>query len=89
MWIDHEFLGRALIKVLISLWPLIQRNHSHIDRFGDFDFVVEDGHHQRAVVFHDGALSRGEVVGFCPTQPDANAEVADLGVLIDATRDPR
>jgi len=67
--INHEFLGSALIEVNITLWSIVQRYHSHVDRLGDMDFVVEDRLHELAIVFQDRRLSGLEGVAFGPAEP--------------------
>src|SRR5438128_149943 len=82
--IDDEFLGRAFVEILVALGSIIQRNHRRVYRLGDLDLVVEDGHHQIAVVALDGALASDKGVALGPAQADADAEVADFGVGVDA-----
>src|SRR3954447_2088971 len=60
--IDHELLRRALVKVLVSLRGLIQRDRLNVHRFGDLDLVVQDALHQLAVVLLHGALAGREGV---------------------------
>ena len=55
--IDDKLRRGAPIEILVALGSLIQRNDLHVDGLRDVDPVVEDGHHQAAVVFHDRRLA--------------------------------
>lgn len=83
MRINHEFLGSALIEVNITLWSIVQRYHSHVDRLGDMDFVVEDRLHELAIVFQDRRLSGLEGVAFGPAEP--YSPTADLAISLANT----
>src|SRR5687768_13066904 len=71
--VEDEFLGSALVEVLVALGGVVQGDDGGIDGLGDLDLVVQDGHHKLAVVAHDRALAGGEGVGFGPAQADADA----------------
>src|SRR5690606_18884051 len=55
-------------------------------RLGRVGLAPQDRLHQRPVVRHHRALAGVEVVRLGPAEPDADAQVADLGVLVDAAR---
>jgi len=82
--VDDEFFGGSLVEVFIALGGFVESYGGDVDGFGDLDFFVEDALHELAVVAHHGALAGGEVVGFGPTETDADAEHADFGVGVDA-----
>ena len=44
---------------------------------------MQDGHHELAVVAHHRALTGDEDVRLRPPQPDADAQAAALGGLVD------
>jgi hypothetical protein len=48
--IDNKLLGGAFVEVLIPLRSVIQRNDGRIACLGGMNLVVQDGHHQLAVV---------------------------------------
>jgi len=48
--IDNELFRRAFVEVTIPLRRLLQRNDGRIARFGGMNFVVQDRHHELAVV---------------------------------------
>jgi len=48
--IDNELFGGAFVEVSIPLRRLLQRNDGRIARFGGMNFVVQDRHHELAVV---------------------------------------
>src|SRR2546421_4642543 len=50
MRVNHKFLGRAFVKVLVALGRVLQRNHRYVYRLGDLNLVVQNRHHQIAVV---------------------------------------
>ena len=84
--IEHEFLRRPFIEVLVALDRLVQGHNGDVDGLGDFDFVMQDRHHELPVVLHDRTLTGGKDVGFPPSQADADAEVSRLGALIGCAR---
>ena len=83
--IEHEFLRRALVEVLVALDRLVQGHNGDVDGLGDFDLVVQDRHHELPVVLHNRTLTGGKDMGFRPSQADADAEVSRLGALIGRT----
>ena len=64
---------------------LFQLYDGDVDGLGDFDLVVQDGHHQLPVVLQHGTLASGEDVRFRPSQADADAEISMLGSLVHST----
>jgi len=86
MRIYHEFLGNAFVEVNITLWPIVQRYHSHVNRLGDLDFIVEDRFHELAIVFQYRRLPGLERVALGPTQPQTNRKRSDLRGCIHAAR---
>src|SRR5208283_1997832 len=57
--VDDELLRRPLVKVAIALCGPVERYGRHVARLGDLDLIVQNGHHELAVVLHDRALSGG------------------------------
>src|SRR5690242_1661478 len=84
MRIEHELLGCALVEVLVALRGILQRNDCGVDRLGNLYLVIEDRHHQLAMVAHNWALSRGEGVGLGPTQTYTDTQLTNLGILVFA-----
>src|SRR5882672_763518 len=58
--VDDEFLGRALVEILVALGGFVEGNDRRVDGLGDLYLVMQDGHHQIAVVALDGALAGDE-----------------------------
>src|SRR5947207_5477459 len=83
--VEDEFLRSALVKVLIALGGILQRNDGRVNRLGDLHPVVEDRVHQLAMVAHNRALSGGEGEGLGPAQTNANTKLTYFGVLVDAS----
>jgi hypothetical protein len=54
--VDHELLGCFAIEIPIALLCLIERNHGDVGSLGNFDFVVENRHHQLTVILHHRTL---------------------------------
>src|ERR1700736_3697913 len=48
--IDDKFPGDAFIEVRIALGRVVQSDDRRVDRFRDLDTVVQNRHHQGAVV---------------------------------------
>src|SRR5437660_9008812 len=86
MGIENKFPGSSLVKVLVTFRCFLQRNDGGVDRFRYLRFVIEDCHHQLAIVAHDGALTSSEGERLCPAQTNAYAKLTDLRVLVDAAR---
>src|SRR5215212_11994607 len=80
MWVEHELLGRALVEVLVALRSLIERDDCGVDGPGDLGPIVEDRHHQLAVVLHDRALAGVEGVAHGPAEPEPDLERPLLGL---------
>jgi hypothetical protein len=56
--IDHEFLGRSLPEDLVRLDCAIERDHFGVQERRQVRHpVLQDGHHQVAVVVHDRTLT--------------------------------
>ena len=86
MRVKDKLSGRTLVKVPVTLRSILQRNDGSIDSLGDLHLVVEDSHHQLAMVAHHRALTGGESKGLGPAQTHTNAKLANLRVLIDSAR---
>src|SRR4051794_39375895 len=86
MRIDDELLRSSLIEVLIAARALVEADYLHIDGLGDMNLVIQNRHHQVPVVLHHRALSRVEVMGLRPSQPDTDAQITRLRRVVDATR---
>src|SRR5271156_5098944 len=85
MGIDDEFASDALVEFGVTLGRGIQGDHGCVDRFGDLDAVVQNRHHQAAVVFQYRGLAGEERVRLCPPETEAKAEVAfSRGLLLRA-----
>src|SRR5690606_25475280 len=76
----------AFVKVLVSLGRVVKRDRLDIDGLGDLDLVVKDALHELPVVLHDRALAGVEGMALGPAEPNADAEHADLGILVDPAR---
>ena len=86
MRVEDELLRRPLVEVPVPPRRLIEGDDLDVDRLGDLHLVMQDGHHELAVVAHHRALTGDERVRLRPPQPDADAQVAELGGLVDPTR---
>src|SRR5260370_27747979 len=86
MGIENKFPGNSIVKVPVTFRRFLQRNDGGVDRFRYLRFVIEDCHHQLAIVAHRWTLTGGEGEGLCPTQTNTHAKLTDLRVLVDATR---
>jgi hypothetical protein len=87
--IQHESLGRALVKVFVGAGAASNRMTSTPTALGDVNLVVEDRLHKLPVVLHHRTLAGGKHVRLRPTQAGADAEPPDFGVLVDAYLTPR
>src|SRR3712207_9594234 len=65
---EDVLLRRALVELLVAPRRVLQRDHLGVDRLRDLHPVVQDRHHQLAVVAHDRALAGGERVRLGPAQ---------------------
>ncbi len=79
--VDHELRRLAGVEFGVPLRCLIEADRAGIDRLRDVYPVVEDGHHQPAVILHRRALSCREGKGFRPAGAQAERECSDLGGL--------
>src|SRR5215203_2431933 len=86
MRIDNVLLRSTVIEILVALWRLVERNDLSVDGLGDLNLVVKDRLHQVPVVLQNRALTGVERMGLRPTQSDADSEVTDLRIGIDAAR---
>src|SRR5437016_6228138 len=59
MRVEDILSGRPLVKVPVTLRSILQRNDGSIDSLGDLHLVIEDSHHQLAMVAHHRALTGG------------------------------
>src|SRR5919107_4417871 len=84
--VEDVLSGRALVEVLVALGRLVERDHGRVDVAGDLHLVVQDRHHQLAVVAHHRALAGGEGVRLGPAEPDPDRQRSDLGRLVDRAR---
>src|SRR5512132_2920151 len=84
--VDDVLAGRALVEVLVALGGLVERDHGRVDVLGDLHLVVQDGHHQLAVVLHHRALTGLERVRLGPAEPEPDRQRPDLGRLVDRAR---
>src|SRR5947209_12014582 len=83
--IEDEFLGSGLVKVLIALGCILQRNDGGVHRFGDLYLIMENCIHQLTMVAHNGALTCGKGEGLGPAQINANTKLTNLRLLVDAS----
>ena len=67
---------------------VVERDRRRVDRLGDLHPVVQDRHHQLAVVAHDRALAGGEGVRLGPAEADPDGQRAVLGRLVRAPGSP-
>ncbi len=86
MGIDDELLGGSFVEVFVGLGSLVQRNDLHIDGLRNLNPVVEDGHHQAAVVLHDRRLAGKERMRFGPSEAETKDEIAGLRVAVCGSR---
>ena len=86
MWVDHILLGGAGIELPVALWGIIEADGDRVHGLGDVRPIGQDHVHQLAVVALDRALTGGESVRLRPAQAESDADLTDLGVLIDRTR---
>src|SRR5688572_2561621 len=84
--VEDVLLGRALVEVLVALGGLIKGDDRGVDGVGDVGLVVQDAHHQAAVVLLDRALTGEEGVALGPTETEADLERALLGLWIGRAR---
>src|SRR5215203_265817 len=80
--VEDVLLGRALVEVLVAFGGLIEGDDRGVDGVGDVGLVVQDAHHQAAVVLLDRALSGEEGVALGPTESEADLERTLLSVRV-------
>src|SRR5512132_4245626 len=84
--VEDVLAGRALVEVLVPLRGLVERDHGRVDVLGDLHLVMQDRHHQLAVVLHHRTLAGLERVRLGPAEPDPDRQRPDLGRLVDRAR---
>src|SRR5215216_710030 len=84
--VDDVLAGRALVELLVALGGLVERDHGRIHVPGDLHLVMQDRHHQLAVVLHHRALTGLERVRLGPAEPDPDRQRPDLGRLVHRAR---
>src|SRR5215208_248066 len=84
--VEDVLLGRALVEVLVAFWGLIKGDDRGVDGVGDVGLVVQNAHHQAAVVLLDRALSGEEGVALGPTETEPDLERTLLGLWISRAR---
>src|SRR5918998_889578 len=84
--VQDVLLGRALVEVLVALGGFVQADDLGVHRVGDVRLVVQDAHHQAAVVLLDRALAREERVALGPAEAEPDLERALLGVRVRRAR---
>src|SRR5215208_7862008 len=78
--VEDVLLGRALVEVLVAFWGLIKGDDRGVDGVGDVGLIVQDAHHQAAVVLLDRALAGEEGVALGPTESEPDLECTLLGL---------
>src|ERR1700758_1323161 len=76
MRVEHELPRGALVEVAVSAWRIFQWQYCDIDRLRDIHFVMQDGHHQLAIVAEHGTLPGSEAMGLGPAQAASQAQHA-------------
>src|SRR5271165_1715821 len=84
MRVDDELLGGPFVEVLVALRRLVEPNHGGVDRSGNLYLVMQDGHHQLAMIAHYRALAGHEGEGLGPAQANTHPKLPDLGIFINA-----
>src|SRR5918994_76183 len=80
--VEDVLLGRTLVEVLVALGGLIEGDDRGVDGVGDVGLVVQDAHHQAAVVLLDRALTGEEGVALGPTESETDLERTLLSVRV-------
>src|SRR5918994_6729030 len=80
--VEDVLLRRALVEVLVALGGFIQADDGGVHRVGDVGPVVQDAHHQAAVVLLDRALAREEGVALGPAETEPDLERTLLSVRV-------
>ena len=78
--IEDEFLRHTRIEGRVTLRRVLEFDDGRVHRIGDMGLVMQDAHHQPAVVFQHGALAGGEAVALRPAEPQPDLQRAVLGV---------
>src|ERR1039457_6188323 len=82
--IDDVLLGGSLVEVVVALRCILERDDGGVDRRRDVRPVVQDRHHQLAVVRHHRALASDEVVRLRPAEAETHPQRPGPGFLVDA-----
>lgn len=59
--VDEEFHRRALVKVLVAVWGIGQRDHPGVDGSSGPDLLLHDGIHEAWI--GSSMCSKGEEIG--------------------------
>src|SRR5262245_8102877 len=84
MWIKDEFLGCSFIEVFVTLWSVIQFDNCGVDRFCNLYLVMQNSHHQFTMIAHHWTLPGCESVGLRPAKSYPDAELTDLGLIVNS-----
>lgn len=57
MWVQHEFLRRSFVKILIALRRILQGDDLDVHGLRDLYLFIKDRLHQLAMVFHHRTLA--------------------------------
>src|SRR5882724_6347533 len=55
--VDDEFCGGSLIEVFVASRGIVERDELRVDGLRGMHFVVQDGHHELAIVAQHRALA--------------------------------
>src|SRR5215218_5945957 len=84
--VEDVLLGRALVEVLVAFGGFVQGDDLGVDGVGAVGPVVQDAHHQAAVVLLDRALAREEGMALGPAEAEPYLERALLRLRVRSTR---
>src|SRR5271168_56113 len=84
--IDEKFFCDALVEGGIALGRVVEADHRRVDGFGDLDTVVQNRHHQAAVVLQYRCLPGKESMRLRPSQAKPQAETSFLRRLVLRSR---
>ena len=70
--IKNEFSGHTGVKLLVSLWRVVQADHRRIHDPGDRQPVMQDGLHQLPVITQHRRLACREAERLRPSQSEAH-----------------
>src|SRR3954451_6976832 len=83
--VDHVLLRYSLEELLVAPRGVVQRDDGGVDRLRDLGLVVQDAHHQAAVVLQHRTLAGDEGVALGPAEAEPHLERALLRVLVRGT----